>query len=261
MELQRIIWSWEMITQRLLEVAPDIGRAIFRSCRPIAAQRYRDGRLLVVLGCWWQPDQEHLSKEQNRLRLNGALGKMLSEQVVTNIVRWPGGMVKNLPAETEDEQMPAPDVLKGLPEQAREEAAKCESAIQRLFYAKAYERGLQLRCQYPLQNYRLDFSIPERRIGVDVMGWDWRSGPSGAAVRGERQEHLEQYGWQILMFSGSQVLSDVDKCVSALVKLEQTGLAPGQRPLPTRYSSEPRKPFSTIGTHRPYDRGPKKPRR
>ncbi|MBI2954489.1 MAG: DUF559 domain-containing protein [Chloroflexi bacterium] len=260
MELQHIIWSWDTLVQRLVENQPDIGRSVYRSCRPIAAQRYRDGRLLLVLGCWWAADMENLRPEVSLARLSDALGSMLSERVSTLITRWPGGIAHALPSGAEEEQIPAPDVLQGLPEKAREEASRCESAIQRLFYARAYASGLRLRCQFPVLNYRLDFALPERRTGAEVLGWELRSRHPGAAERRDREEQLEHNGWQILMFSGSQVLSDVDGCVSKLARLAQSALEPGQQPLPTRYSPERSKPFSSLGTNRPADRGPRRPR-
>ena len=199
---------------------------------------------------------ESLGKDLNQRRLSDALGKMLSERVATAIVRWPGGMATVQLPESEEEQIPAPDILHGLPEAAREEAAKCESAIQRLFFARAYAQGLRLRCQYPLLTYRLDFAVPGRRTGAEIWGWDWRTGPSGTAERNERQQQLEMHGWQIALFSGSQVLSDVGKCVGVLARLSRAPFVPGQQPLPTRYSAEARKPFSSIGKRRPSDGGP-----
>ncbi|MBI2865387.1 MAG: DUF559 domain-containing protein [Chloroflexi bacterium] len=261
MELQRIIWSWDMLTRRLAETEPDIGSALFRSCRPVAAQRYRDGRLLVVLGCWWPVDQQYLDREASRVRLNSALGNMLSDKVVTALVLWPGGAASPSSSESALDQIPAPDILEGLPPEAREEAAKCESVVQRLFFARAHRRGLRLRCQHPLLTFRLDFALPERRLGAEVMGWDWRTGASGAIERRERQEQLEQHGWQILFFSGSQVLSDVDRCVATLAKAVQSPAVPGQQPLPTKYSPFPRKPYTSIGVHRPADRGTRRPKR
>lgn len=248
MELQRIIWSWETIAQRLLKDDPDIGQAAYRSCRPIAAQRYRDGRLLVVLGCWWAEHQAYLSKEPNHARLNDAFGKLISERVATVLVRWPGGMAEASADET-DEGIPAPDILKGLPDEAREEASKCESAIQRLFYATAYRNGLRLRCQHHILNYRIDFALPERRVGAEIMGWDMRVGPRQMREAWEREEQLEGNGWRILSFSGSQVLSDVDKCFVGFAAAVQSVLGPGQRTLPTKYASEARKPFSSLGKH------------
>lgn len=261
MELRRIIWSWDMLTRRLMENEPDLGRAVFRSCRPVAAQRYRDGRLLVVLGCWWPDDLEYLSREANRSRLNSLLSGMLSEQVITNVVRWPGGMAAASTAVPEGEQIPARDVLSGLPEEAREEASKCESAIQRLFFARAYARGLRPRCQYPLLTFRLDFALPDRRGGADILGWHWRTGPSGANERIERQQQLEAHGWKILLFSGSQVLSNADKCVAEFATLSQSGFVQGQQPLPTRYSPEAREPFSSLGKRHPTNGRPHRPGR
>ncbi|MDO8670650.1 MAG: hypothetical protein Q7O66_04375 [Dehalococcoidia bacterium] len=258
MELQRIVWSWDMLSRRLAQAEPEMGNALMRSCRPIAAQRYRDGRLLIVLGCWWPTDQKYLDREVIRSRLNNSLGAMLTDKVVTAFVLWPGGAAPADSLEAEGDQITPPDVLEGLPEEAREEAAKCESVVQRLFFARARKKGIDLSCQYPMLTFRLDFAIPERRTGAEVMGWDWRAGPSGSNERRERQEQLEQRGWQSLFFSGSQVVSDADRCVATFAKAMQGSITPGQQPLPSRYSPYPRKPFSSIGIHRPSDRDPRR---
>ena len=249
-----------MITQRLLEARP----APWKGCIPILSvhrcQRYNDGRLLVVLGCWLTEDLNFLSTDSSRLRLGNSLGEMLAEKMATAVVRWPGGMVKPSGTVSSEIEIPSPDVLQGLPEAAREEASKCESVIQRYFFARAYARGLRLICQHPILHYRLDFAIPERRIGAEVMGWDWRAGSSSMREMRERQNQLEEAGWKISLFSGSQVLADVEKCISTMTGSLKPTLDRGQQPLSTRYSPEPRKPFSSLGKpYRPRDRDPRRP--
>ena len=183
MELPRIIWAWDTVVLRLHADEPALGRPLRRSCRPIAAERHVDGRLAVVLGCWWPPDLAYLADPDVRERLDAALGPMLEDQLATAVVPWPSGMV---PAEAANgaDDLPAPDLLVGVPEAARLEAASCESALQRWFYARAYARGLRLQCQYVVEHYRLDFALPRFRIAAEVAGWEARHGPR------EREQQL-----------------------------------------------------------------------
>src|SRR5215216_5384588 len=171
MELRRVVWSWETALARLVEREPPLGRSARRSCRPIAAERRDDGRLTLVLGCWWPPDLNDLGQPVGVSRLDAALSEFLDDQVRTILAPWPGGMAPPQPGPEPDEVAP-PDILAGLPDEAREAARACESALQRLLFARAWARGLQLACQYPALNYRLDFALPRARVGAEVVGWE-----------------------------------------------------------------------------------------
>lgn len=213
MELRRVVWSWETALLRLVEREPGLGRATRRSCRPIAAERRADGRLTLVLGSWWPPDLTDLRLPASVSRLDAALSEFLDDQVRTALVPWPGGMAPPRPGPDPDEVDP-PDVLAGLPPEAREAARACESALQRLLFARAWARGLRLTCQYPALNYRLDFALPQARLGAEVIGWD---GPRlGRTARWEREQQLGAESWRILYFSGAEVHRDAERCVGEL---------------------------------------------
>lgn len=214
MELRRVIWSWETALVRLVERDQPIGQAARRSCRPIAAERRTDGRLTLVLGCWWPPDLNALQQPASTARLNDALSEFLDDQARVTLAPWPGGMAPPRPG-PEPEEVDPPDVLAGLPLEAREAAQPCESALQRLLFARAWARGAQLVCQYPALNYRLDFALPSARVGVEVIGWE---GPRpGRATRWEREQQLSADSWKVLYFSGAQVHRHVERCVDELV--------------------------------------------
>lgn len=214
MELRRVIWSWPTVLGRLVEAEPELGVPLRRSCRPIAAERREDGRLTLVLGCWWPPDLGQLRESAALVRLTAALGELLEDPVRVALAPWPGGMAPPLPG-PEPEEVPPPDLLAGLPLEARERAQACESALQRLFFAHAWRRGCRLICQYPALGYRLDFALPRERIGVEVLGWD---GPHpGRMARWERQQQLGAEAWRVLNFSGADVHRDVERCVDVLL--------------------------------------------
>ena len=225
MELRRIIWAWDTLVLRLDADVPELGRPLRRAARPIAAERYADGRLLVVLGCWLRPDLDYLSDPTVVERLGAALSPMLEDQILPQVVSWPAGMAPAEAASGPD--VAAPDLLAGLPEPARLEAGACESALQRWFYAQAYRRGLRLECQYVVGHYRLDFVLPRYRVAAEVAGWEARHGPR------EREQQLGAERWRVAWFAGQEVHADVDRCVAAL-----------QRMLP-------REAFAALGPRRP----------
>jgi very-short-patch-repair endonuclease len=191
-----------------------LGQSARRSCRPIAAERGDDGRLLLVLGCWWPPDHTALTLPATVGRLEALLSEFLDDQVRAIVATWPGGMAPPRPGPEPDEVEP-PDLLANLPLEAREAARLCESALQRLFFARAWSRGIRLVCQYQALHYRVDFALPRERIAAEVVGWH---GPRfGRAPRWERQQQLGAESWQVLYFSGHDVHRDVERCVEGLL--------------------------------------------
>ncbi|TAK34088.1 MAG: DUF559 domain-containing protein [Chloroflexota bacterium] len=218
MELQRIVWTWPSLVARLATEDVRLSQALDRACRPLAAERSGDERLTLVLGCWLEDELQFLSDETNIARLANALGALLEERVDLEIVPWPAGMA----AAHADVSAPvqAPDLLDGLPEEAREEAIKCETPIQRYFFAEAWRRGIRFRCQHPVLTYRLDFALPRQKIGVEIVGWRWLQ--RGTMGRYERGQSLGGLGWQVLWFSGHETSADVDSCLDRLARLLTT---------------------------------------
>lgn len=224
MDLRRVVWSWPTVEQRLLESQPEIGQAVRRSCRPIAAERRPDGRLTLILGCWWAGDERLLGQPVVAGQFGSALSAYLDDEVRHEIVPWPGGEASGPGLDTADEIAP-PDILAGLPLAARQEAAACESAIHRLFFAEAWRAGLRLRCQHQAMSFRLDFALPSERVGVEVFGWE---GPGRRGARWERFELLGDDRWQVLTFGGRAVYEDVAGCV-ALLREARSGRGEARR--------------------------------
>jgi len=218
MELQRIVWTWDLLIHRLRESEPDLGQPVGRSCRPIEAERRQDGRLTIALGCWLAADLALLAQEFNRARMDNAIGEVLGDHVQVILVAWPGGLAPPA-ATTSGKDIPPPEILVRPSTEAREEAVKCESPIQRLFFARAAARGIALRCQYPVLTYRLDFAVPRLRMAAEVAGWDWHRSGRGKAERRDREQHLGMEGWRVIWFSGVQVLENVDRCLDEFIQL------------------------------------------
>ncbi|MBI3965567.1 MAG: hypothetical protein HY329_08030 [Chloroflexi bacterium] len=241
MELRRIVGEWPVLLARLTAAEVAGATSLARSCRPIEAERLWDGKLVVVLGCWHAAELERLGREPLRSQLEERLGKLLEEKIELVITRWPGGFLDERaseprvagetgasPAESndgdlsnlEDADLSAPpDPLAGLPADAHAEAAKCESAIQRLFFATAYRRGLRLVCQYDVLIYRLDFADLSATVGAEVSGWDWHRRSQPGITPRDRELELGSEGWQVRWFAGAEVLDDVEGCVDVVEDL------------------------------------------
>lgn len=218
MELQRIVWHWDTLVERLRDSEPDLYVPLRRSCRPLEAERRADGVLVVAVGVWLRVDLAALRDRHVLERLGKALGRMLEDRLRIVVAPWPGGIVDRV----DEEASGPPDMLAGLPQDAVAAAASCESPVQRYFYARAYRRGLRPRCQYPLDRFRLDFALPERRIAAEVVGWDWDRARGGGLPR-EREEQLGVTGWRLRWFSGSQVLSNVERCLDEWEAMTSAG--------------------------------------
>ena len=225
MELRQIIQAWQTLVLRLDADEPRLGRPLRRAAHPIAAERSADGKLLVVLGCWLLADLEFLSDPDVSEQVAAALSRMLEDEIVIKVVSWPSGMTQAPPNAVD---VPAPDLLAGLPELARIEAANCESALQRWFYAHAYQRGLRPEIQYVVAHYRLDFALPRYRVAAEVAGWEARQAPR------EREFQLGAERWRVAWFSGHDAHADVARCVAALLRLlpHDAYAAPGPRRAP-----------------------------
>jgi very-short-patch-repair endonuclease len=128
------------------------------------------------------------------------------------------------------DDLPAPPLLNGLPEAGREAAERCESALQRWFYAHAYARGLRLETQYVVDHYRLDFALPRYRVAAEVAGWEARQGPR------EREHQLGAERWRVAWFAGQEAHADVDRCVAVLLRMlpRDAYAAPGPRRQPAQ---------------------------
>jgi very-short-patch-repair endonuclease len=225
---------------RLSDEAPGLGKPLARSCRPIAAERHPDGRLLTVLGCWWRSDLTELEEPVALQRLGELLGSMLEDEITTRVVAWPAGMA-NSPG-SEAGEVPEPDLLAGVPQRSRTDADRCESALERWLFARAYSRGVQLECQYVIDHYRVDFALPRFRVAAEVLGWETHQGPR------ERERRLGEHRWRVLWFSGEEVHADVDGCVTTLARsLPRDAFVSGPRPSqpgPGRYGRGDRRRLS-----------------
>jgi very-short-patch-repair endonuclease len=209
-ELHRFVWEWPSILERFRDLNPALGDRLTRACRPISAERRPDGRLLLVLGCWVPADRTFLSDDDTIQMLQRGFKQMLEERIEVLVTSWPAG------DGTPDN---APDPLAALPEPIRAAGVASAGTLRRSLFAAVALRGYVFECNYPVLNYRLDFALPQLRVGVEVEGWDWRAWTRPNAVdRREREQSLGYEGWTILWFTGSEILYHLDRAVEDVVR-------------------------------------------
>lgn len=81
--------------------------------------------------------------------------------------------------------------------------------------------------QYPVDvdggRFYLDFAVldddqPDRRIGFEIDGHATHSSPVAIAKDRKRQRALEDAGWKIIRFGGSQVHRDPCQCAAEALR-------------------------------------------
>ncbi|MDK9702433.1 MAG: endonuclease domain-containing protein [Sulfuritalea sp.] len=79
----------------------------------------------------------------------------------------------------------------------------------------------------PGRKFRLDIALPDRRLAIEVDGWEWHGKHKGDFERDrQRQNLLTIHGWRILRFTAGQIQKEID---AVLATLEQACAAlPGE---------------------------------
>ena len=109
----------------------------------------------------------------------------------------------------------------------------CESPIESLYYScfeyinKKVRSGLslvpQLEVETENKKYRVDFMIcnfteNELNVIVECDGYEFHSSSKQMAKDNQRQRDLENAGYTIIRFSGSEIYNDPVKCVYETLK-------------------------------------------
>jgi very-short-patch-repair endonuclease len=101
-------------------------------------------------------------------------------------------------------------------------ASLCESPIEVAFWnaisGKAALTGFQPQVKIDGGRYRLDFGHELMRVGVELDGYEYHSSKDQFIKDRQRQRELEQMGWRIIRFAGSEVHADALGCANQLEK-------------------------------------------
>jgi len=99
--------------------------------------------------------------------------------------------------------------------------SKCESPLEIAFFDEAWKkRELQtFDVNVPVLNgkYRIDFADVDRNIAIELDGHAHHSDKESFEKDRIRERELEEAGWRVLRFAGTEIYRDVSKCVSDAV--------------------------------------------
>jgi very-short-patch-repair endonuclease len=117
----------------------------------------------------------------------------------------------------------------GTPDEALKELAeyyvKLDSPIEEAFWRAFLEAKPQelsgLKAQHSVFDgrYRIDFALPDQKVGIELDGHAYHSDPKTFTEDRVRQRELEFDGWRIIRFSGSEVNKDPGECVRQAAQL------------------------------------------
>jgi very-short-patch-repair endonuclease len=102
---------------------------------------------------------------------------------------------------------------------------KLESPIEEAFWRAYLDarppalEGLKAQHEALGGQYRLDFALPDAKIGIELDGYAYHSTPEAFTRDRRRERDLELAGWRIIRFSGSEVNRDADDCIRQAAEL------------------------------------------
>lgn len=97
------------------------------------------------------------------------------------------------------------------------------SPIEQQFWAAHWKLGIPalagLVPQHPVGRYKIDFALPDIKVGVELDGFASHSSTTAIAKDRRRQRELEAAGWRIIRFGGQEVHKDAEGCVQQVAYL------------------------------------------
>jgi len=108
---------------------------------------------------------------------------------------------------------------------------KIESPIEEMFWKAATKINNNTvdgcpRCmipgltyQVPVKNYRVDFAIPHIKMVIEIDGHEYHKTKEQRTSDAKRERDLEELGWYVIRFTGSEIYKNVDKCIEQVRRL------------------------------------------
>ncbi len=100
-----------------------------------------------------------------------------------------------------------------------------QNAIEEAFWQETMTqewKGVGLKPQHWIMargsHYRLDFAVPDLKIGIEIDGFESHSDTQDIAADRKRQRDLEAIGWTIIRFGGQEVYDDPAYCAEEALR-------------------------------------------
>lgn len=90
------------------------------------------------------------------------------------------------------------------------------SPIENSFYEAwcAYFPHIELKRQYQIGKYRVDFAHVESHTVIELDGYEYHHTSKDRNKDYQRQHDIEDLGWYFVRFTGSQIFTNVASCVA-----------------------------------------------
>lgn len=93
------------------------------------------------------------------------------------------------------------------------ELSECQSPIERKLFKALWANGYEVKTQYPVWFYQLDFAIPELRICIEADGREFHTSKERKVQDRKRDLFLQREGWTTIRFTGTQIHNNAFQCV------------------------------------------------
>ena len=114
------------------------------------------------------------------------------------------------------------DVFEQCAKNCRSAASRqLESPIEHQFWECAHSVIPDLIYQYPVGHYRLDFAIPQKKIGIELDGHEYHKTKEQRTHDAKRDRDLRELGWSLLRFTGTEIYQNVKQCVEQIQMILQ----------------------------------------
>jgi very-short-patch-repair endonuclease len=88
---------------------------------------------------------------------------------------------------------------------------KTESLIEDILLREFNLRGIYLIPQFQIGRYRIDLALPEKKLAIECDGKEWHSTEEQIKRDNIRQKEIEDLGWVVIRFSGSEIYKFADE--------------------------------------------------
>ena len=92
-----------------------------------------------------------------------------------------------------------------------------DSPIEDILAYELKNRNVKFEPQKEIGKYRVDFFFPEANLVVEADGKEYHSKPEQREKDEQRQMEIIKKGYSLLRFTGSQIYTDVERCVDNIL--------------------------------------------
>lgn len=95
----------------------------------------------------------------------------------------------------------------------------CESPIEEQFWEIAQHEIPGLIPQYHISRYRVDFALPDKHVIIELDGHEYHKTKKQRTADARRERNLQELGWRVIRFTGTEVYQDAQDCVEQVKRL------------------------------------------